>query len=121
MITFKFLSNKYLAIFLLTSVVTIFTQCNKTNKGFNKEAERAQVEKTIHHVIGWAKEKDFDLFFNTISNDTSFMFLVGIRWLPVAQYRIRCRLRFFRYGLRRLFPSSNPLILCHLQKPPEDL
>lgn len=33
----------------------------------------AAVEKTIHNAIGWAVDKDFDLFFNTIADDSSFI------------------------------------------------
>ena len=31
------------------------------------------VEKSINDIFGWAVNKDFDLFFNTISDDSSFV------------------------------------------------
>jgi len=32
-----------------------------------------EVEKTINNCLGWAVEKDFDLFFNTIADDSDFV------------------------------------------------
>jgi ketosteroid isomerase-like protein len=35
--------------------------------------ERAAVEQTINNCLGWAVEKDFDLFYNTIADDSAFV------------------------------------------------
>lgn len=32
-----------------------------------------EVEQAIHNVFAWAVEKDFDLFFNTIADDSDFV------------------------------------------------
>jgi ketosteroid isomerase-like protein len=31
------------------------------------------IEKAIHHCIGWAKNKDFQLLYNTIADDSSYI------------------------------------------------
>lgn len=35
--------------------------------------ELKEVERTINNVFGWAVEKDFDLFFRTIADDSAFV------------------------------------------------
>lgn len=35
--------------------------------------DRADVEQTIHNTFGWAVNKDFDLFFASISDDSSYI------------------------------------------------
>lgn len=35
--------------------------------------ELAEVEKTINNVFGWAINKDFDLFYGSIANDSDFI------------------------------------------------
>ena len=37
------------------------------------EQERKLVEQTIRNSIGWAKDKDFDLLYNTIANDENYL------------------------------------------------
>ena len=39
----------------------------------NTEAEKQLVEKAIHNCIGWAKDKDINLLYNTIANDSNFI------------------------------------------------
>lgn len=39
----------------------------------NQDAEREIVAKTISSVIGWAKDKDLDLFYSVISHDTDYV------------------------------------------------
>ena len=43
---------------------------NQTNNG---ETEKQLVEKAIHDCIGWAKDKDINLLYNTIANDSTFL------------------------------------------------
>ncbi|PKP35718.1 MAG: hypothetical protein CVU00_00860 [Bacteroidetes bacterium HGW-Bacteroidetes-17] len=40
---------------------------------FSPEDEFPIVEQTINNILGWAIEKDFKLFFNTIANDSAFI------------------------------------------------
>ena len=37
------------------------------------EQEKKLVEKTIRNSIGWAKEKNFELLYNTIANDENYL------------------------------------------------
>ncbi len=39
----------------------------------NQEAERKIVAQTISSVIGWAKNKDLDLFYSVICHDTDYV------------------------------------------------
>jgi len=45
--------------------------------GYQTEAKEAlemkEIEKTINNVIGWAVNKDFDLFFSSIGDDSNFV------------------------------------------------
>jgi ketosteroid isomerase-like protein len=44
-----------------------------TNNTFDIQSERKLVENAIHNVFGWAVTKDFNLFFQTIANDSNFI------------------------------------------------
>ena len=44
-----------------------------TNNLFNIQQEKQLVEKAIHSSIGWAKNKDINLLYSIIANDTSFL------------------------------------------------
>ena len=39
----------------------------------NEADELAAIEKTIHNSIGWAKNKDFNLLYSVIANDSSYI------------------------------------------------
>jgi len=41
-----------------------------------KNDEMKDVEKAIHNVFGWAVNKDFDLFFQTIADDSNFISVI---------------------------------------------
>ena len=44
-----------------------------TNDPSNIQSEKKLVEKAIHNCIGWAKNKDINLLYSVIANDTSFI------------------------------------------------
>jgi ketosteroid isomerase-like protein len=44
-----------------------------TNDPSNIHSEKKLVEKAIHNCIGWAKNKDINLLYSVIANDTSFI------------------------------------------------
>lgn len=55
---------------------TIFlVSCNRQplNKQIDRSVEMALVEKAIHNSIGWAKDKDFQLLYKTIANDSNYI------------------------------------------------
>ncbi|MBU1011977.1 MAG: nuclear transport factor 2 family protein [Bacteroidetes bacterium] len=39
----------------------------------NKSAEIGLIEKAIHGAIGWAKDKDFELLYGIIANDSNYL------------------------------------------------
>ncbi len=47
--------------------------CQRENYDFNIEAEKLLVEEAIHNSIGWAKNKDIDLLYSVIANDTNYI------------------------------------------------
>ncbi len=39
----------------------------------DREADRTEIERVIGSVIGWAREKDLDLFYGSIANDEDYV------------------------------------------------
>ena len=65
---------KYLTLILaLVYSSQPLTSGQNTNNPFNIQLEKQQVEKVIHSSIGWAKNKDINLLYSIIANDTSFL------------------------------------------------
>jgi ketosteroid isomerase-like protein len=63
---------KHKLIVIIGLIFCILLSCE--NKGqFDREAEFKAVEQVINHVFDWAVEKDFDLFFNSIADDSNFI------------------------------------------------
>ncbi len=50
-----------------------FLSCDKANNTFKADLEKQRVEKAIHNSIGWAKNKDIDLLYSIIANDTNYL------------------------------------------------
>ncbi len=56
----------FLALFLVA--------CNvKMEQPFNEKLEFELVKQTIDNIMGWAIEKDFELFYSSIANDSNFI------------------------------------------------
>jgi ketosteroid isomerase-like protein len=65
---------KYLTLILaLVYSSQPLTSGQNTNNPFNIQQEKQLVEKVIHGSIGWAKNKDINLLYGIIANDTSFL------------------------------------------------
>jgi len=64
-------NHSCIAMIGLLVICSIFS-CEK-EKSFNRDLEYRAVEQAINNVIGWAVKKDFDLFFNTIADDSNFV------------------------------------------------
>ena len=47
--------------------------CQRGNKNFNIEIEKQLVENAIRSSIGWAKNKDINLLYSIIANDTNYV------------------------------------------------
>lgn len=52
--------------------VSLLVNCEKESS-LNRNAEYEAVKLAINNVIGWAVDKDFDLFFGTIADDSNFI------------------------------------------------
>jgi hypothetical protein len=55
--------------------ITVLMSCQDNGKGHRSyvNAELPVLEKSIRNAIGWAKNKDFDLLYSTISNDSNYI------------------------------------------------
>jgi ketosteroid isomerase-like protein len=74
----KYLTTKgfhtFLTALLIFSFACICCCRIKQNVAvFNENEEIQLVKQAIDNVIGWAVTKDFDLFFNTIADDSNFI------------------------------------------------
>ena len=71
----NFNKNKIIYCIVFTGFAAlIILGCNRENENqliIIKDSK--VVEKSINDVFGWAVNKDFDLFFNTISDDSKFV------------------------------------------------
>ncbi|MCK9484552.1 MAG: nuclear transport factor 2 family protein [Candidatus Marinimicrobia bacterium] len=63
-------SRRYLIFILLT--VSLLFKCEK-ERSLDRNSEYEAVKLAINNVIGWAVDKDFDLFFGTIADDSNFI------------------------------------------------
>ena len=62
-------------IFYCIPAILILISCQDKERGHRAyiKAELPVIEKTIRDAIGWAKNKDFDLLYSTISNDSDYL------------------------------------------------
>jgi len=62
---------------LMTLIILIMSQdaikAQVVGSTIQKTNELKAVEEAIHNVFGWAVKKDFDLFFQTIADDSNFI------------------------------------------------
>jgi ketosteroid isomerase-like protein len=70
-----YMMKKSVLISILVLVCIFFLQlsCQKAGHNFNVEVEKQLVEKSIHNSIGWAKNKDIDLLYRVIANDSNYV------------------------------------------------
>ncbi len=52
-------------------IVMMYSCMQQNNKKVNTESEK-KITQTLNNTFGWAIEKDFDLFYSCIVNDSSF-------------------------------------------------
>jgi hypothetical protein len=55
--------------------IMVLISCQDTERGNRAylDAELPVIEQTIRNAIGWAKNKDFDLLYSVISNDSNYL------------------------------------------------
>lgn len=54
-------------------ILTFCLPCLGGENTFNREVEKNLVEKALRNNIGWAKNKDIQLLYSGIANDTSYL------------------------------------------------
>jgi hypothetical protein len=70
--TNKNILKKAVYIFLLF-IALISCNSSVTEVTANKETEIDLIKSAIHNSIGWAKEKDFNLLYSIIANDSNYL------------------------------------------------
>jgi|WetSurMetagenome_2_1015567.scaffolds.fasta_scaffold113756_3 hypothetical protein len=62
-----------LILICCTSILPI-SSCKKSTDNINEiNKDKKEITETINNVFGWAVNKNFDLFFKSIANDTNFI------------------------------------------------
>ena len=54
-------------------IFVLLISCQRTPDNIDVDAEKALVERAIHSSIGWAKNKDLNLLYSIIANDTNYI------------------------------------------------
>jgi ketosteroid isomerase-like protein len=62
-----------LLLWIIFIIFIALVSCQKNESTFDKDQEKKLVAKTIHNSIGWAKNKDIQLLFSIIANDTNYI------------------------------------------------
>ena len=67
--------NHFITYCLWSLFIISLVSCNRqpANQMIDRSVEMVLIENTIHHSIGWAKNKDFQLLYNTIANDSNYI------------------------------------------------
>lgn len=60
-------------LIILISVLFLTSACQQQPQKFNRQEEIELVEKAIHNSIGWAKNKDINLLYSIIANDSNYV------------------------------------------------
>jgi ketosteroid isomerase-like protein len=68
------MSHFKLFSFTITFIlIVLLSACQKEEKVFDQETEKHLVTRTIHNSIGWAKNKDINLLYSIIANDSNYI------------------------------------------------
>ncbi|MBN1896062.1 nuclear transport factor 2 family protein [bacterium] len=67
----KYHPDKYSPMIIVALIAMV--SCHHQDRAFNIETEKQAVEKAIRTSIGWAKNKDLDLLYGVIANDTDYL------------------------------------------------
>jgi ketosteroid isomerase-like protein len=57
----------------MAGVFILIMSCRPKTEFFNVESEKSLVEKAIRNSIGWAKNKDIELLYSVIANDSNYL------------------------------------------------
>lgn len=61
------------SLFFMSGIFIFSFSCQQESDTFDIESEKILVEKAIHNCIGWAKNKDIELLYSIIANDTNYL------------------------------------------------
>jgi ketosteroid isomerase-like protein len=68
------MKTTFLRMALISLAALMILSCTEQNTtNINVEAEKAIIEKVIQNSIGWAKEKDLQLLYSVIADDSSYL------------------------------------------------
>jgi len=65
--------NSKIILIVMTVVYFCQASCKEPNHDFDLDQETQRVEKAIHSSIGWAKNKDINLLYSVIANDSAYL------------------------------------------------
>ena len=63
----------YLKYSVMVIISILIASCHNQESTFEIETERESVERAIRNSIGWAKDKDIDLLYSVIANDSDYI------------------------------------------------
>jgi hypothetical protein len=67
--------KKFYPVLLFFCLIMLIVSCKNLNKQdqVDKEQAKSDVKKAIESTIGWARNKDFELLYSIISNDSDYL------------------------------------------------
>jgi len=65
--------SAFICFILVLLISMCAVGCVEQDKPIDREAEIAEISKVIDSCIGWFKNKDFELLFSVVSNDSDFL------------------------------------------------
>ena len=67
------MKKHFLLCVIYAIIIFLLSFCDQYNSVVSREAEIQEITKTIDACIGWFKNKDFDLLFSVITNDSNYI------------------------------------------------
>ena len=66
-------SHNFKFLLVAFSILLVQISCDEEKNDFKFEEEKERVERAIHNSIGWAKNKNINLLYNIIANDSNYI------------------------------------------------
>lgn len=61
------------AMLLITTFIVLTVRCIDQIKTMNRDSETKEISRVVDSCIGWFKDKNFELLFNTVANDANYI------------------------------------------------
>jgi hypothetical protein len=71
--------NHHINLIILFALLLTILFCSNEPQQIEIEKVKAAIEKVINTSIGWAKDKNLDLLYNSIAQDSSFLSIILIQ------------------------------------------